>query len=174
MFVRPIMVVLLGASVIGSCSAGGHDEIVLVSRQRAADNRCSNSVGELCWIEAPGQTFHTSDGKLAKVAAIDTAWRVESVSEGQVQCGDEMVPRRTHIFRGEPTSVEASRQWLTFDDGSRVQMVAESLTIVVEKCSETVGRWEGLDGTLEGRTGTYRWIDDSLQNKLVLTDTADD
>ena len=160
MSVRPLAALLLAASLAGSCSAARPDETVLVSR---------------VWAELrTSQPFRAADGRLALLAPTDLplVWHVQDVNEPQVVCGGDMIRRRTYIYRGEPASDEVSPQTLMFDDGSAVQLFAESFIEVVDKCSETVGRWEGIEGTFEGRAGTYRLTDDWLQNKLVLTDLS--
>ena len=172
MSVRLLAALLLGASLAGSCSAQGPDEVVLVSREWAdLEWTCWNGFDFMCRIEFPGQTFRDADGRVATVGPTDMVWRLE-VSGSEAECGGDMIRDQTSFFRFAPSGPdETPRQSLVFDDGSAVQLFVKSTTVVWDKCSESVGRWEGVAGTFEGRTGTYRWTDDGLQIELVLTDS---
>ena len=48
---------------------------------------------------------------------------------------------------------------------SRMPEVAISID---NACYDEVGRCEGVAGSLRGRSGTYRWINDTLQTELTL------
>ncbi len=182
MSLRPLAALLLVASLTGSCSAGRPRETVLVSRVwvdplitiegEAIVSRDWFRCDGACRIERPSQAFRAADGRVATVGATVMVWHLENLGESQAECGGDMIVRRTYIYRlVDSGPEETSRQTLVFDDGSAVQLFVDSYIEVVDICSEAVGRWEGVEGTFEGRSGTYRWTDDGLQNELVLTES---
>ncbi|MEO6652976.1 MAG: hypothetical protein ABIP17_10000 [Ilumatobacteraceae bacterium] len=173
MSVRPLAGLLFLVSLAGSCSAGGPDEIMLVSREWPdLEMSCDGNGGFSCRYEGPSQTFRDADGHVVTVAVTDAVWHLEILSTPEVECGGEMIRRRTYIYRlADAGPDETVRHTLVFEDGSAVQLFVDSYFRVVDQCLETVGRWEGVNGTFEGRTGTYRWTDNWVQHELVLTDT---
>jgi hypothetical protein len=168
MSVRTLAALLLGVSLAGSCSTEEPDEVVLVSRQwvfgtKTCDARLT------CRFESPGQAFRDADGRVATLEP--SVMPLKYVDKPEAECGGEL-RRGNSVHRFDASGRdEALRQTLVFDDGGAVQLFLESFITVEDECSETVGRWVGVEGTFEGRTGTYRLVDDGLQNELVLTDS---
>ena len=167
MSVKPVAVLLLVALLAGSSAEGGSDEIVLVSREWAdLDWSCSGVSGLTCRIDGPRQVFHDAAGRVATLEPTGVVWRLQVMSGPEAEkYGGEMIRRRTYIYRlaALGQDEEASPQTLVFDDGGAVELFVESFITVVDKCSETVGRWEGVEGEFEGRSGTYRLTDDWLR-----------
>jgi hypothetical protein len=167
---RPLVALLVVAYVSGACATEGPGELVLVTRAWPHGNsRCSDAV---CSFEGVDMSFRDGEGRTARLSGADTTWEINVVNEPEVECGDAMVRRLTYIYRftidwpDEPVPDE-----LVLHDGSAFHLFPESFITVDYKCTETIGRWEGVEGAFAGRTGTYRSIDDFLQIKLVLTET---
>jgi hypothetical protein len=156
------------AALVGACSSDSGLDRVLVSRDdRRWTGDCANG---LCHIEVAGQTFQDERGAEAMVARALMTLHLEPIKESPVECGDVVIQR---------PSLESSRNrnetdngvLMTFDDPGAMLLIPESSIYVPHRCYDEVGRWEGLDGSYSGRTGTYRLVDDSLQVELTLTDS---
>lgn len=161
---------LLTAVFSGACSPEGPVETRLVSRVWPDTiETCGDQL--ICQVELPGQTFRVADGRSATLEPYDVEWTVERLGRGEVECAGEQIRTFDNGYRLVDAGPDRSRT-LVFDDGSGVDLVLESWVNVFDRCVEAVGRWIGLAGTFEGRSGTYRWTDDAhVQVELVITDS---
>jgi hypothetical protein len=160
---------LLAAVFCGSCSPEGPNETRLVSRVfQDADFTCDDQA--VCRFEFPGETFRVADGRTATTEPSDVEWVLERLARGEVECGDELIQTDAgwRLLDAKP---DQRRDALVFDDGSAVDLFLESWVVIIDTCSESVGRWEGVAGTFEGRSGTYRWTRNLVQVEIVLTDS---
>lgn len=165
---------LLAAALACSCAAEGPAETRLVSRVWPdVFVTCENdNNGLVCRLEGSGDTFRVADGRTATVEPYDVEWVMELLGRGEVECAGEQIQTFPHNGnRLLDAGPDQRRRALVFDDGSAVELLIESWVHIIDICTESVGRWEGLAGTFEGRSGTYRWTDDLVQVELVLTDS---
>ena len=119
---------------------------------------------------APAETFRAADGRTATTARVDRLWVLERLGRGEVDCGGELIQTGAAL-RLLDAGPHQPPQALIFDDGSAVDLYLESW-VDVDNCVEAVGRWKGVAGTFDGRSGTYRRTDDLVQVEVVLTDSA--
>lgn len=144
---------------LGSACSGASDE------HRTFVNRDAGNRGDLvcdeeqtrCRFTSPALTFHDVDGEVAKGGASEGSFGpfAPNFLDAEAECGGvvERASRMDSFEMIEPLQ-------LVLADGSSLQLVPEmstEISAIGTRCYDEAGRWEGVAGSLRGRSGTYRW-----------------
>jgi hypothetical protein len=180
-----------------SCAGGGPPEdIVLVSRvsQDVTQLQCADGVsftlgeglerpgtigtalalleeeGLLCKAELADVTLRDASGR----TAVATGFAVISnqtlrLAAEEFQCGDPAAEFDSGFGAGALEADDVQVVTLSFDDGARAELTREASAFVDPACYEESGSWTGNGGALDGRSGSYRWVEDWLQIEVVLS-----
>lgn len=180
-----------------SCAGGGPPEdIVLVSRvsHDVTPLQCADDVSytlgdrlersatigtalELLEVQAvfceaklADVTLRDSMGRTAVATGFAViSSRTLSFLAAESQCGDLATEFKPDVTAGALTADEVQVVTLSFDDGARAELTRDSSSFVDLECYEESGRWTGKAGTLDGRTGSYRWVENELQIEVALS-----
>jgi hypothetical protein len=184
------------AVVTTSCSSDLADEMTLVTRISHEVGNLSCEGGALTFdIRAPvaraaaivmlaeealdeaaceliisDVTLHDADGALATVSGF-SATEAEFVEDPDVECGRRVIAPPSETLRGSVFVDDPPVLSVAFQDRGAVQLFPETTVVIDGLCYDEVGRWEGVSGSYDGRAGTYRWIEDTLQIELVLSES---
>ena len=180
-----------------SCAGGGPPEdIVLVSRvsHDVTQLQCGDSVsftlgttldrpsaigtavefpeahGLLCEAELADVTLREAGGRTAVASgfAVISGQTLSVVAE-EFQCGDPATEFNSEFPAGALKADEIQVVTLSFDDGARAELIREASAFVDMVCYEESGQWTGNAGALDGRSGSYRWVEDELQIEVVIS-----
>jgi hypothetical protein len=127
--------------------------------------------GVLCEAELADVTLRDASG-LTVVAtrfAVISNQTLSLLAE-EFQCGDPATEFNSEFTAGALKTGEVQVVTLLFDDGARAELTREASAFVADACYEESGRWTGNAGALDGRNGSYRWVEDVLQIEVVLSD----
>jgi hypothetical protein len=129
--------------------------------------------GGSCDLAVEPLTMRDETGGLALLGVLNVHFDVRRVPDPPFECGGRTF---TAVLSGSYRyRFETDGQLLTFDDGGVVRLIPESAIEVTGEvtgeCFDEVGRWEGIDGSYAGRTGTYRWVYDTIQTELKLVES---
>lgn len=182
--------VLFTLVLLAPACAGGTEndaELVLISRDAVTGTGASGREelfgAERCRLDGdiftclqPGQQirYRDADGRRAVLTSAEWEFSLTRGDETSVNCGDRTFSR-VFVSRSVP-DVPLPAWILRFDDGSAVSLQMEEWLVVNDlraggpSCYEVRGIWEGTEGDLSGRSGTYLESWDTLQTTLTLTD----
>lgn len=175
MSVRPavltIAVAALVAAVAWGCSSDSASVGTLVSREyRSYTSTCGGNDPDYFCLEFVSITMRDQQGAQVTVSELRTKNFLGPLLREPTECGGitfARPPSGSHQNRIETEDGALLR----FEKGGSIRLVPEAGTFIPNACYDETGRWDGIDGPYANRTGTYRWIDDTLQNELTLTES---
>jgi hypothetical protein len=183
--------VSIALSTLACC--GGGDRIDLTLRARDADGlsedpKCiygNQSVRRdeslrsdirTCVFEFGQTQWRAADGRPAINQPHDVLWFRAQPEQDDVVCDGQAVVHQ-YVWDSEELPARDGSFELTFDGGDTLRL--ESATGVWasarsdyygSKCFEANGRWRGAAGELQGRTGRFTIVYDSVQTVLRLVE----
>ncbi|MCP3938540.1 MAG: hypothetical protein GY708_24600 [Actinomycetia bacterium] len=175
---KSVCAVVVWILVLTSCGTAhdSRDPIVLVSRSpRWVDVSCTPS-GEAfgrCTISLGATDYRTADGTRATGPATSFNTLQTYARESSVMCGGQQF-NSAGVLRPTPDS-PINNSEIRFDDGSALSLLQEDFVGIEPNttrpgCFEATGSWEGTEGALLGRSGSYDYVENSLQSVLTLAD----
>jgi hypothetical protein len=156
------------AITLGSACSGAPDEHrTFVNRNAERELICE--IRNQCRYITSALTFRDADGDVATGRASEVSFH-GILLDAEAECGGVGKAWLAEGFRLENFELIEPFQ-LVLTDGSSLQLMPEAAIVIDNRnaCYDEVGRWEGVAGSLRGRSGTYRWIDDTLQTELTLS-----
>ena len=158
-----LVVITLGSA----CSGAPDEDRTFVNRSSTEKELACADDRTLCRFTTSALTFRDVDGEVATGGASEGSFEPEFQLPFDAECGGVI-----KAWPGEPV------RWNNFEmieplqiilaDGSSLQLVPEVAISIEGACYDERGRWEGV-GSLHGRSGTYRWLNDTLQIELNLS-----
>jgi hypothetical protein len=165
---RSISVVRIAvvAITLGSACSGAPDEHrTFVNRNADRELICER--GNRCRYITSALTFRDADGDVATGRASEVSFHGIPL-DAEAECGGVAKAWLADSFRLENFELIEPLQ-LVLTDGSSLQLMPEAAIAIRNQCHDEVGRWEGVAGSLRGRSGTYRRIENTLQTELTLS-----
>jgi hypothetical protein len=171
---------LLACCMTLSCSNDRRLDLTLVLRDDLAvypSEPCAvpedDPQGEVCRFAFDEQIWRDKSDRRAVVPARKLLVTYVAQGYGDFECGDRTV-HDAWSFRADPLPPPDSDPFrLELDDGSVVVLSeAEGLEVsnFSDSCMDYSGKWRGVAGDLDERTGTFRMINDSVQIVLHLVE----
>jgi hypothetical protein len=181
-----ILALLLAVSVPASCSDGSGFEMTVRARDGSdgfpvwcSDDTVLTPIGQpiTCQFERAERVWN--DGGERKAIQPARTYFLSFLNDpspalGEYECGGRTL---TNVWRTELDPVTTDRSdplQLVMDDGSSIELsLVGQLDVTgrtLDACQETWGTWHGTAGDLDGRTGTYTTVFDSVQTVLHLVE----
>ena len=170
---RSVASLVVVAGLLASCAADRNAETVLVTRVDWPFE--ATYIGDDTWRVSPEElTLRDADGELAVIEPFVKDEHLESrmLLETEQPC-DQVYPGQTQAgFVSYPETSGEQSYSVRFADGGRVTLFPESAIslFLAGGCFDEIGRWEGVAGSFNSRSGSYRFVQGDLQTELVLTE----
>jgi len=161
--------------VASSCSRDESFERTLVLRDDLVvyPSACTDGPDGACRFEYPEEVWRDDTGGRAVAPARTLMVAFDDLGYGDHECGDRTLVRSWGFIAKPLPPPDSDPFRLEFEDGSvLVLLVKEGLEAspdpIVDNCADYSGSWRGVAGSLDGMTGTFRTVNDSVQITMHL------
>jgi hypothetical protein len=170
-----LLVALMLCCVVSSCSKDESFELTLVLRDDliVEPSVCTEGPEGACRLDFPEQFWRDETGGRAVVPARTLMVAYEGLGYGDHECGDRTLVQSYGALAKPLPPPDSDPYRLEFDDGSVLVLLEKEGTEaspfpIVDKCADYSGSWRGVSGPLDGLTGTFRTVNDSVQITMHL------
>jgi hypothetical protein len=134
----------------------------------AAAIEISREENTRCEAELSDVTLRAPEGRTAVASGFNLiSSNTLRIISGEFACGQsDAEPFST---AGALQTDDAQLVTLSFEDGARAELTRETSSFADPNCYEESGSWTGISGSLDGRSGAYRWAENELLIELVLS-----
>ena len=126
-----------------------------------------------CSFQSSEQLWSGDDGRHAVVATPAVTLYFTVPTYGPVECGGRSIPGMWWFTLLPDRTPHAGVFEMQADEGSTIALEMEEGVWAggaLDSCVEMSGTWRGMAGNLRDRTGTYTWVDDSIQSVLRIVE----
>ncbi len=170
---RSIASLVVVAGLLASCAADRNAETVLVTRVDWPFEAIN--IGDDTWrVSAEELTLRDADGNIAVIEPFVKDERVEFqlLLETEQPCDQAHSGRTQAMFVSYPETSGEQSYSVRFADGGVATLFPESaISLDAGGCFDEIGRWEGVAGSFNNRSGSYRFVQGEVQTELVLTES---
>lgn len=186
-----VVAVPIALTTLACSGSGGSFELTLRTRDAVGsreDPQCiygnesvrrdesSPSDIRTCVLDFGRTQWRAADGRRAINRPNDLLWFRAQPEQDDVVCGGQAVVQQ-YVWDSEEMPARDESFELTFDGGDSLRLegatgvwASASSLYYGPKCFEATGRWRGAAGELQGRTGRFTIVYDSVQTVLRLVE----